>query len=234
LNPAHPRIANQLWIKRKQAIGCFRISARRGLPVDEALLAVELSDGIDVANKFIASSERPTEFDLQVLFGHPDPVIRGEFLKQMDASVGEPILGITFAVFKRSITERTPSVAPQRSAILGCRPNAIPLVRADQFDPALLDRRNFSNSGSGYGAANGAHCWEDYGIGQRLESREATGIRGEKANGDGNLSRMSGTLGLGDTLTPDGTAQWFHFPFIFQLRIVGNRLSAANPGVRNR
>src|SRR6202140_558604 len=31
----------------------------------------------------------------------------------------------------------SPPVAPQRSAILGCRPNTISLVRADQFDPAL-------------------------------------------------------------------------------------------------
>src|ERR1700692_4528579 len=32
----------------------------------------------------------------------------------------------------------SPSVAPQRSAILCRGPNAIPLVRADQFDPPLL------------------------------------------------------------------------------------------------
>jgi len=31
----------------------------------------------------------------------------------------------------------SPSVAPQRSAILGCGPNAIPLVRTDQFDTPL-------------------------------------------------------------------------------------------------
>src|SRR3977135_3286615 len=30
----------------------------------------------------------------------------------------------------------SPAVAPQRSAILSCGPNTIPLVRADQFDPA--------------------------------------------------------------------------------------------------
>src|ERR1700687_796748 len=32
----------------------------------------------------------------------------------------------------------SPSVPPQSPAILGCGPNAIPLVRTDQFDPPLL------------------------------------------------------------------------------------------------
>lgn len=31
----------------------------------------------------------------------------------------------------------SPSIAPQRASILGRGPNAILLVRADQFDPAL-------------------------------------------------------------------------------------------------
>src|SRR6202162_2198491 len=37
-----------------------------------------------------------------------------------------------------SFHDPSPSVPPQSPAILGCGPNAIPLVRTDQFDPPLL------------------------------------------------------------------------------------------------
>ena len=53
-NPADPGIANQLRIKRKQAIGSFGVPAGRGLPINQAVLAIELSDGIDIGDKFIA------------------------------------------------------------------------------------------------------------------------------------------------------------------------------------
>src|SRR5580658_2608123 len=46
------------------------------------------------------------------------------------SEVSEPGVG--------SFDNPSPPVAPQGSAILGCRPNSIPLVRTDQFDPALL------------------------------------------------------------------------------------------------
>jgi hypothetical protein len=42
---------------------------------------------------------------------------------------------------------------------------------------------------------------------------------------------MSGTLKPEHTHTPKRTSQPFHFPFIFQLRTVGNLLSAADSSV---
>jgi hypothetical protein len=43
--------------------------------------------------------------------------------------VSEPSVG--------AFDDPSPPIAPQRSAILGCRPNAIALVRTDQFDATL-------------------------------------------------------------------------------------------------
>ena len=57
---ADPGIADQLWIERQQAVGLFRVAARRGLPVDEAPLAVEFADGVDVGNEFVASGKLPS------------------------------------------------------------------------------------------------------------------------------------------------------------------------------
>ena len=63
------------------------------------MLAIELSDGIDIGDKFIVTRQRPSELDLQVLFGmgNTDAIILSEFLKQMNALVSEPIPGIPFA-----------------------------------------------------------------------------------------------------------------------------------------
>ena len=51
---ADPGIANQLRIEREQAFGFFGVAAGRRFPVDQATLAIELTDGIYVGNEFIS------------------------------------------------------------------------------------------------------------------------------------------------------------------------------------
>ena len=65
-NARHPRVANQLRIQCQQPLRLLRVSARRGLPLKQAARAVESADGIDIGNKVVASSNWPSEFDLQI------------------------------------------------------------------------------------------------------------------------------------------------------------------------
>ena len=116
---AHPRIANQLWIERKQAVRCLRVSARRGLAVDQAFRPVQLSDSIDVGNKFVSARERPVDLELQIFFRiwNSDSVILSEFLKQMDTLMHHAVPGITFAVLKRCITKDFPFLEQRHRAV---------------------------------------------------------------------------------------------------------------------
>ena len=52
---ADPGIADELWIKRQKAFRLFRIPAGSSLPVDQAVLAIELTDCINIRNEFITS-----------------------------------------------------------------------------------------------------------------------------------------------------------------------------------
>src|SRR6516162_7328800 len=48
-----PRIADQLWIERKQSSGFLRITAGRGLPVHDAPHAIKFTDSVNIGNKLI-------------------------------------------------------------------------------------------------------------------------------------------------------------------------------------
>src|SRR5712691_2341369 len=45
-NPTDPGITDELWVKRKQAHGLDRITTGCRLPVDQAVLAIDLPEGI--------------------------------------------------------------------------------------------------------------------------------------------------------------------------------------------
>ena len=66
-NAADPGIADELRIEREKPFGLFRIPAGRGLPIDQAMLAIEFTDRIDIGNELIASREGSSELELQVL-----------------------------------------------------------------------------------------------------------------------------------------------------------------------
>src|SRR5215472_7508087 len=88
-NPAHPRITDELGVERKQPLGDFGVSTSRCFPIDQAPHAVQFTDGVQVGNKFTASSETPRVFHLKVLsrITNTDTIILGKPSEQMNPLV---------------------------------------------------------------------------------------------------------------------------------------------------
>src|SRR5713226_647705 len=61
-NPTDPGITDELRVERKQSIGLHRIAAGCCLPVDQAVLAIELPEGIKIGNEFASSWQCPKHF----------------------------------------------------------------------------------------------------------------------------------------------------------------------------
>src|SRR6266478_590997 len=72
-NPADPGIANELRVEREQSIWFRCITAGCGLPIDQAVLAIDLSDGIKIGDEFASSRQCPRHFDLQILLRTANP-----------------------------------------------------------------------------------------------------------------------------------------------------------------
>src|SRR6266851_6580729 len=109
-NARNPGIAGQLRVQRKQFFGFFRIAACRGLPVYEAVFAIQVADGINVADKFASSSQCLREFDLEILLriSNTDSIVLRESLKEVDSLAHEAVPGISPFVLKRSVAEKAP------------------------------------------------------------------------------------------------------------------------------
>ena len=80
-----PGVADQLRIERQQSLRFFRVSAGTGLPFQQAALAIEFSDGIDVGNEVVLVADGPGELDLQILLrlGDLDTIVLAEPVKSM-------------------------------------------------------------------------------------------------------------------------------------------------------
>src|SRR6267378_5444917 len=63
-NPTDPGITDELRVERKQSVGLHRIATGRCLPVDQAVLAIDLPEGIKIGNEFAPSRQCPKHFDL--------------------------------------------------------------------------------------------------------------------------------------------------------------------------
>src|SRR5713226_7488944 len=63
-NPTDPGIADELRIERKQSLGLHRISTGCCFPVNQAVLAIDLPEGIQIGNEFASSRQCPEDFDL--------------------------------------------------------------------------------------------------------------------------------------------------------------------------
>src|SRR6266436_634408 len=63
-NPTDPGITDELWVERKQSFGFHRITARCCLPVNQAVSAIDLPEGIKVGDEFAPSRQCPKHFDL--------------------------------------------------------------------------------------------------------------------------------------------------------------------------
>src|SRR5208282_1370533 len=109
-NAADPGIADQLGIERQHACGLFRITTRRGFPVDQTFRAIERPEGINVGNEIVVTGKSSEHLYLQVLLGteNANTIILREFLKQMNPLVNQAIPGISFSVFEESIPRSTP------------------------------------------------------------------------------------------------------------------------------
>src|SRR5713226_2380916 len=101
-NPTDPGIANELWIKRKQSLGLHRIATGCCLPVDQAVLAIDLPKGIKIGNEFAPSRQCPKHFDLQIFLwtANPNAIIPRKCFEQMASLAEEAVPGLSFAVFK--------------------------------------------------------------------------------------------------------------------------------------
>src|SRR5712692_2463258 len=119
-NPADPGITDELRIERKQPLGLHRIATGGCLPVDQAVLAINLPEGIKIGNEFAPSRQRPHDLDLKILLrtANPNAIVPRKGFEQMDALVEEAVPGLSFAVFKRSIAVWFPFLEKHSGAIL--------------------------------------------------------------------------------------------------------------------
>src|SRR5712692_3716085 len=119
-NPADPGITDELRIERKQPLGLHRIATGGCLPVDQAVLAINLPEGIQIGNEFASSRQGLHNLDLKILLrtANPNAIIPRKGFEQMDSLAEEAVPGLSFAVFKRSISVCFPFLEKHRGAIL--------------------------------------------------------------------------------------------------------------------
>src|SRR6266404_3261255 len=86
-NSADPGVADELRIQRKQTFGALRVTARRGLPVDQAAHTVYLAYCVEISKKFAAFCQRSEKLDLQIFAWvvDADPIVLCEPLQQMNS-----------------------------------------------------------------------------------------------------------------------------------------------------
>src|SRR5712691_12736551 len=118
-NPADPRITDELRIERKQPLRLHRIATGCRLPVNQAVLAIDLPEGIKIGNEFAPSRQCPKQLDLQIplRIANPNAIIPRKCFEQMDPLVEEAVPGFSFAVLKWSIAVCFPFLEKHRSAI---------------------------------------------------------------------------------------------------------------------
>src|ERR1700752_3698639 len=63
---SHPGVADQLWIKRQEAIGLFRIARSRGFPIEDAIRPVQLANRIHVRYKLASARKSARVLDLEI------------------------------------------------------------------------------------------------------------------------------------------------------------------------
>src|SRR6516164_8740385 len=142
-NPSDPGIADQLRIKRQQAIRILGISARCRLPVDDALLAVEFAYRIKVCNKLMPARKIADHFDLKVVLrcSNTNAITLDESLEQVNALVNQTVPGLAVLVIQRSIPEETPFLKEGCTRIFltkqGCK-SFLKATPEDHCSPSLL------------------------------------------------------------------------------------------------
>src|SRR5947209_8793581 len=49
----HPGITNELWVERKKPSRLFAVTLGRGLPIDEAMLAIDRAECVHIGNEVV-------------------------------------------------------------------------------------------------------------------------------------------------------------------------------------
>src|SRR5271169_5571758 len=72
-----PGVTDELGVQSQQTLRLVGVAGAGGFPVNDRAFSVELADGIDVGDEFVAVSDGARELDLQIAAGIPDlhPVI---------------------------------------------------------------------------------------------------------------------------------------------------------------
>ena len=119
-NPADPGITQELRIERKQALRILRISACGRFPVDDARLAVELADGVEIGNKFMPPGKGADHFDLQVFLwsSNANAIFLRESFEQVDPLVDQTVPGLTLFALQGGLSEGAPFFKEGRRRIL--------------------------------------------------------------------------------------------------------------------
>src|SRR3989442_11807134 len=107
------------------------------------MLSVQLPEGIDIGDEFIASGESTNHLDLQVLLraADADTILLRESLEQMDSLVDHTVPGVSFGVFEGGLAEAGPFFEKHRGGILAAEIGLECLFKAaakDHCSPRLF------------------------------------------------------------------------------------------------
>src|SRR5579862_3852371 len=102
---SHPGIADELWIKRQETIGLFRIARSSRFPIEDAICPVQLANCIHVRYKFASARKRSCAFDLKIPLRTWDPhtIILSESFEQANALVIQPVPGVVLGILECSV-----------------------------------------------------------------------------------------------------------------------------------
>ena len=78
-NPTDPGITDELRVERKQSVGLHRIATGCGLPVDQAVLAIDFPEGIKIGNEFAPSRQCSKHLDLQIFLWTANSKVKDSF-----------------------------------------------------------------------------------------------------------------------------------------------------------
>src|SRR5580704_7879938 len=81
---SHPGVADQLLVKRQEAIGLFRIARSCRFPIEDTIRPVQIANRIDIRYKFASARKRSCAFDLKIPLRTWDPhtIVLGKSFEQ--------------------------------------------------------------------------------------------------------------------------------------------------------
>ena len=90
-NTTDPGITNELGIQRQQTKGLFSVATRRGLPVNQVVLAVERADRVDVGDEIVVTRALLTKSSMRPPSGILMGTCRQRRCMNTDAPIGSNV-----------------------------------------------------------------------------------------------------------------------------------------------